>query len=134
MTKDFLGKGWHFPVHVDVQTGKIKTASYEEDISQAIKIILMTTPGERMFRPKFGCDIKKYVFGLVDTNNLTLIQSEVKRALIQWEPRIKDIEVTINNQDGAKNYFDIHVAYVVRVTNNLYNKVFPFYLDEGVES
>lgn len=133
MSKEFLGKGWKFPVSVDPQTGRIKTSEYEEDIDEAIRIILMTAPGERMFRPDFGCDIKQYVFGVADTNTMTLIKTEIKKALTLWEPRIKDVEVTIDNLDGAKNYFDIHLSYVVRVTNNLYNKVFPFYLDEGVE-
>lgn len=133
MSKEFLGKGWKFPVQVDPQTGRIKTSEYEEDIGEAIRIILMTSPGERMFRPTFGCPIKQYVFGVADTNTMTLIQHEIKKSLIQWEPRIKNIEVTIDNHEGATNYFDIHISYVVRTTNNLYNKVFPFYLDEGVE-
>ncbi len=133
MSKEFLGKGWKFPVMVDPQTGKIRTSEHEDDISEAIRIILMTSPGERMHRPKFGCDIKQYVFGVADTNTMTLIKHEIKKALTLWEPRIKDVDIEINNHDGAKNYFNIHISYVVRVTNNLYNKVFPFYLDEGVE-
>jgi hypothetical protein len=133
MSKEFLGIGWKFPVTVDSQTGKIRTSKHEEDINEAIRIILMTSPGERMYRPDFGCSIKKYVFGVTDTNTMTLIKHEVKSALLLWEPRIKDVEVDIDSHGGNRDFFDISISYVVRSTNNVYNKVFPFYLNEGVE-
>lgn len=55
--KDFLGTGWKFPVEVDEITGRIKMSSYEEDIQEAIGIILKTRKGERMMRPDFGCEL-----------------------------------------------------------------------------
>ena len=39
--KAFLGAGWSFPVCPD-EEGRIETVAYEEDIDQAIKIILGT--------------------------------------------------------------------------------------------
>ena len=51
----FLGKGFAFPVSVDPACGRFRTAEYEEDIQQAIYMILMTRRGERVMRPDFGC-------------------------------------------------------------------------------
>ena len=46
--RDFLGRGWSFPVGVDPATGRVLGARWEEDIQQAVRLILLTGKGERM--------------------------------------------------------------------------------------
>lgn len=43
--KEFLGTGLGFPVMADPATGRFRTSSYEDDIKEAIYIILMTKKG-----------------------------------------------------------------------------------------
>ena len=45
MAKAFLGRGWKFPVGVDPQSGRIAMSEYEQDIHEAIRILLATAPG-----------------------------------------------------------------------------------------
>lgn len=134
MTSDkyFLGKGINFPVQVDQMTGNIKMSSYEEDIKQAIHIILMTKKGERVMRPEFGSDIYKYVFAVMNYTNIQLMKADIKSALLMWEPRIIDIEVEISEDKGESGKWNIEITYKVRMTNNPYNLVFPFYKEEGL--
>ena len=54
--KEFLGRGLKFPLQVDPKTGKIAMADQEEDIREAIGIILRTGQGERVMRPEFGAN------------------------------------------------------------------------------
>ena len=60
--KEFLGRGLKFPLQVDPRTGKFAMVSQEEDIQEAIGIILNTMQGERVMRPEFGSDVMDYVF------------------------------------------------------------------------
>ena len=60
--KDWLGRGWAYPVQVDRLTGSVAVSEYEADIHQAIRIILGTARGERVMRPDFGCGIHELVF------------------------------------------------------------------------
>jgi uncharacterized protein len=128
----FLGRGFAFPLSVDPVTGRMEMAEYEEDIKQAIYIIIMTRKGERVMRPEFGCSIHDYAFDSLDFENLTKIEDAVEEALILWEPRITDINVQayVVDADGKLN---ISIDYVVRTTNNPYNLVYPFYINEGME-
>ena len=48
--KEFLGRGLKFPLQVDPRTGKLAMADQEEDIREAIGIILRTGRGERVMR------------------------------------------------------------------------------------
>ena len=124
----FLGKGWAFPVCVSA--GQIATAAYDEDVRQAIQIILGTDPGERVMRPAFGAGLRAFVFEPMTPTTLEALRQRVQDALVDWEPRIdvESVGVTPVPQDGQVL---IDVAYRVRATNAHHNLVYPFYLEEG---
>ncbi len=130
--KDFLGRGWKFPVRVDEATGRIITSDYEEDIKEAIKIIIMTRKGERVMQPEFGCGLSEYVFGGTDYTTVTQMENEIRSALVNWEPRIIDVNVRVEADSNELSRLIINVDYVVRATNNPYNLVYPYYMSEGI--
>jgi hypothetical protein len=123
----FLGVGWQFYVGVDDQ-GRIASAAYEESIRQAIGIILRTAPGERVMRPDFGCGIHDLVFEVNSASTATRVATQVRQALLRWEPRINvsDVQVTAGEDDAV---LFIGIEYKVRATNNSFNLVYPFYLE-----
>jgi phage baseplate assembly protein W len=129
--KDFLGRGWAMPVSVDPRSGFIATAEYEEDIRQAIRIILETAPGERVMRPGFGCGIHDLVFETVDSTALQRIRSEVEEALRRYEARIDVLDVAADEDASAEGKLLVELEYRVRRTNQVGNLVFPFYYREG---
>lgn len=128
----FLGKGFAFPVSVDPVSGRMRTAEGEDSIQQAVYLILMTRKGERVMRPEFGCGIHDFAFESMDFGTISRMEECVREALILWEPRIRDIEVNIISGE-KEGMMEIHIRYVVRSTNNPYNLVYPFYLNEGME-
>lgn len=123
----FLGVGWQFYVGMDDQ-GRIASAAYEESIRQAIGIILRTAPGERVMRPDFGCGIHDLVFEVNSASTATRVATQVRQALLRWEPRINvsDVQVTAGEDDAV---LFIGIEYKVRATNNSFNLVYPFYLE-----
>lgn len=126
--KVFLGHGWAFPVAISA--GRIATAEYEEDIRQAIRIILDTEPGERVMRPDFGAGLRALLFEPINTTTMALARHRVEQALILWEPRIDHIGVEVS-AEPKQGILRIEVRYRVRTTNTFYNLVYPFYVQEG---
>ena len=126
MDKDFLGKGWAFPVGVDSRGG-IALVHGEDDIEQSIRIILETSPGERVMRPEFGCGIHDLVFAPNSPTTAGLIAYRVREALGRWEPRIEvtGVDVRADPQRDAVLLIEIH--YTIRSTNDRRNLVYPFY-------
>ena len=109
--KAFLGVGWAMPVDIDPQTGFIATVAYEDDIRQAILIILETAPGERVMRPDFGAGLLGLVF---EPNSSTLaattqflVQSGLQRHL---SALIAVDTVSVENIDAA---LQVTVRYIV---------------------
>lgn len=134
MSEAFLGRGWKFPVQVDPATGRIRMSEHEEDIAEAIRIILGTAQGERVMRPDFGCGVQDYVFGQTDDTTLRLVEHSIMEAIRKWEPRVEDVEAEASPDTADPGKVWIRIRYTVRTTNNVYNQVYPFYLLEGIGS
>jgi phage baseplate assembly protein W len=128
-SKAHLGTGWAFPVKP--VSGKLLFARYEDDIEQAIAIILQTAPGERAMLPEFGAGLRNFVFEPNSEATHRALEEVVRKALLDWEPRIDLERVEVVADDAEPNVLLIHVDYVVRATNTFYNRVYPFFLLEG---
>jgi len=123
---DFLGSGWSFPVELDAR-GRIAMAKREQDVEQAIKIILMTPKGQRVMRPQFGCQIHELMFAPNDAMTAGLAAHYVREALDFWEPRIRVVEVNAEPDldDPARLLIDIQ--YEILATHDRRSLVVPFY-------
>ena len=127
MSTSFLGVGWGFPVSLD--GGRIAVDRYEESIRQAIWIILATARGERKMRPDFGCGIHDLVFATNSADTAGRAATDVRDALIRWEPRIDLENVDVTSDPAEPSRLLIQIEYRVRSTNNRFNLVYPFYLE-----
>lgn len=131
--REFLGRGLKFPLQVDARTGKLAMVSAEEDIREAVGIILRTGLGERVMRPDFGTRILDYAFDPISSAATNSMAYDIRHQLTEQEPRITDVEVTCRALDRQTGSVVIEVSYTVRNTNNRYNHVYPFYTTEGSE-
>lgn len=127
--KAFLGTGMGFPT--DLEGDKIAMAKYEDDVHQAIKIILGTNPGERVMRPDFGAGLNDFIFEPINTTTMALLKTRVQEVLIDWEPRIEVEQVKLATDPNERGKLLINILYRIRATNTQHNLVYPFYLEEG---
>jgi hypothetical protein len=128
--RDFLGVGWKFPIRVNPRGGLSYVAG-EQDIAEAIWIILATARGERQMRPRFGCGIHDYVFAPNNPATRGAIAYQVRQALVDWESRIDIVDVNVESHPESENLLLIRVDYRIRSNNAFYNLVYPFYIREG---
>jgi len=125
--REFLGRGLAFPLQIDPRGG-IALASGDHDIEQAIRIILLTAPGERVMRPEFGCRVHELVFAPHNPTTEGLAIHYVQEALLRWEPRIDVLEVDASGSPGQPGAMLITIKYQVKNTHDERSIVFPFYL------
>lgn len=127
MAREFLGRGWSFPIAVDAD-GRIAEASEDDKVRQAIETILRTARGERVMRPDFGCGIHDLVFDTLTDEMIGRVQAEVAEALGKWEPRITVLGVVAQQDPDERTRLLVEIDYRVRSTNSRFNLVFPFYV------
>lgn len=127
--KSFLGVGWSFPL--DSAGGQADMVQFEEDIRQAILIILLTNNGERIMRPTFGAGLNRFLFEPINSTTMSALQTRVHDALIDWEPRIDVLDVSVSPSPKLSSTVLIEISYRVRATNSIGNLVYPFYLGDS---
>ena len=125
---EIIGSGLAFPLQVD-RRGGIALARDEQDIDQAIQLILGTAPGERPMRPEFGCGVHDFVFDSIDANTVGRMEDAIRdraRALGAAH-RGPDASTSTSSQSGS-GLLTIDIGYKVRATNTERNLVYPFYV------
>ena len=127
MTREILGRGWAFPPQIGPQGGLALTNERTE-VEQAIRVILSTSPGQRVMRPTFGCRLHELVFAPNNSHTAAQARRYVEQALGMWEPRINVNRVDVQADPDDTSRLLIGVEYTVKVARDRRSLVYPFYL------
>lgn len=95
-----LGRGLAFPPRLD-EAGRWAWSRGEDNVREAIRVILATELGERLRRPGFGTNLRTLLFEPNVASTHGLIEGTVRQALERWEPRIRleAVDVVASPQD-----------------------------------
>jgi phage baseplate assembly protein W len=127
---DLIGSGWQFPPAVDARGG-LALSRGDQEIEEAIEIIIGTPKGLRVMRPEFGCRIHELIFAPLNSSTLSAAVHFVKEALGMWEPRIDVLEVVADLASDLEGAMEIYIRYRVRATHDERALVYPFYTIPG---
>lgn len=127
----FLGTGWNFPPSFTRRGHAVVTASGVEDVRQSLWVLFSTVPGERVMLPTYGCALWRMLFRSLTTTVTTEIAEAVRKAVLDWEPRV-DLQAVVVEADPTEDgRVLVNVSYMIRTTNTRDNLVYPFSLREG---
>ena len=123
------------PLEVNEETGRYETYGMSDltnVVDQNIKMILMTSPGERIMNPAFGVGLKKYFFENATTiargtNGLPPLRENILSQLSTFVPYITvlDLQISISTDSNLMN---IKIKY--SVTDSLTSSVFDLTINE----
>jgi len=130
---EYLGKGWDFPPTFNDVVGEVRMITAIEDIEKSLRTIVSTRRGERVMRPKFGCDLGDKVFENLNSTQLNDIRKRIEEAILLYEPRIDIKKLELNTENVLEGKLMILLIYVVRATNTRRNIVFPYYITEATD-
>ena len=127
MAREFIGRGWPFPIVPD-DAGRLTFTEGDANVEQSLRILLLTRLGERVMRPGFGSEAPRLVFAPGSERYLRLLETSIREAVRDWEPRVQldDVRAEVDPVDDTR--VTVSIAYRVRPTNSRLNLVFPFYL------
>lgn len=103
-TGQILGRGIAFPPHVGAD-GRLAWSEGEQNIREAIRVILSTDPGERLRLSEFGGGLGRYLFEPNTVTTRHRLEQQILEALAAWEPRVSvdsvEVEPDPNDPQGA---------------------------------
>ncbi|MBJ93248.1 MAG: baseplate protein [Rickettsiales bacterium] len=130
MSREFLGRGWSFPVRPREDGAGVGLSVHEQNIAESIQIVLNTQPGERQMLPEFGCPLQDLIFATNSAGTRHRAESMVRAALSRWEPRIDVDSVRAEADPQNQNQVRLFIEYTVRKSNNHQNLVHLVQLQE----
>ncbi len=93
-------------------TGDITLLKNERAINQALKNIILFSPGEVAFRHDIGSGITEYLFENADAAIAGLIDQEIRRAIGYNEPRVEVLDVNVEAQP-SQYQFSVSITYKI---------------------
>jgi hypothetical protein len=116
-----------FPIRPNT-AGGLGYVSGDGNVEQSLAILLQTALGERVMRSDFGTDAPRLVFAPGSEQFLHLLETTVRDAIVNWEPRVDVLSVAAEADPVDPARITVSIAYAIRQTNTRKNLVFPYYL------
>jgi uncharacterized protein len=73
-----------FPFRIDRASQQAAQAGYPAHVSQMVRQLLLTTPGERVNLPQFGCGLRSLVFAPGTDALAAAVKLRIIQGLNQW--------------------------------------------------
>jgi uncharacterized protein len=115
-----------YPFAVDSAAGRLaQEPDYAAHVDQLVRQTLLTSPGERINRPDFGCGLRRMVFAPNSPATASLLQVMILQALERWLADVVSVDqVRVVEADSR---LEVTVAYVInaRAQRRILNLVVP---------
>jgi uncharacterized protein len=97
-----LRQDFAYPIRIDPASQQTAQTDYPTHVDQMVRQLLLTTPGERVNLPQFGCGLRSLVFAPNTDALAATVQLRVLQGLNHWlHGVIKVVDVIIGGPDGA---------------------------------
>jgi uncharacterized protein len=91
-----------FPFQIDAASQQTAQAGYPAHVDQMVRQLLLTSPGERVNLPQFGCGLRSLVFAPDSDALAATVKLRVIQGLNQWLAGVVSVvDVTVGGTDGT---------------------------------
>ena len=106
-------RSMRYPLAVDEALGRVREENdYAAHVEQLIMQVLLTSPGERVHRPDFGCGLRRMVFAPNSDVNASLVQITVFQALDRWLSSVIKVEAV--EATAIDSTLEVQVTYTLK--------------------
>jgi phage baseplate assembly protein W len=89
-------------------------ADDDQSVREVIRNILLTSPGERLMRSAFGAGLLEFIHQPNNETTRTLVANLVRKAIEQWETRVKVDDVSVLPDSQSLTQVQIVIRYQMR--------------------
>lgn len=98
------------------RSGGIEMVEGDAALRQSLLLLLTTSPGERLMRPEYGCDLSQLMFMPNDATTHGLAIHYIRRAVERWEPRIEILQLDAVADPVQHGNMMVSLEYRARTT------------------
>jgi len=107
------------PLRVDASSHQVARSDYAHHVSQLVLQLLLTSPGERVCLPEFGCGLRRLVFAPQTDALVTTVTLQVQQAMTAWlsdQVELTNVTVRSGAQSGTgldEGTVEVQVEYTL---------------------
>jgi uncharacterized protein len=97
-------RDYAYPLRIDGGSQQAAQARYAAHVEQMIEQILLTSPGERVDLPQFGCGLRQLVFAPITSSLDATVKLQITQALGRWLAgiiQVSAIDVSSSEDNAA---------------------------------
>jgi phage baseplate assembly protein W len=94
-------------------TGDFSSLKNDEAIKQAVRNIVLTARGEKLFQPTFGSNVRNLLFENFNPFTSEALADEITLCLLNNEPRIVVTNIDIEDDNYDLNALSVSVEYQI---------------------
>jgi phage baseplate assembly protein W len=110
-----------FPFRIDPVSGQAARSPYPRHVDEMIRQVLLTTPGERVDLPEFGCGVRQLLFAPNTDTLRATAQILVQKSLNRWlagQIAVQTVTVTSGAGDDESQLL-VQIEYLLIETQSL---------------
>ena len=105
------------PLHIDPTNAYWLNQTYKELVNQNFKMLILTSPGERMMDPVFGVGLRNYLFELDSHFTRSAIVERINIQVERYMPFVKIVDIGFKSPEDDDrldmNFLGITIKYII---------------------
>jgi phage baseplate assembly protein W len=109
-----------FPFRIAPGSSQGAEAGYADHVDQLLRQLLLTSPGERVCLPEFGCGLRRLLYAPQSEGLIASTKLQIRQSIDRWlsdQVRLTDVEVLSGGVDPSSGADEgelrVLVSYVV---------------------
>ena len=90
------------PLYIDPVDGIALNKTLKQMTRQNLKMIILTSPGERIMHPKFGVGLRRYLFMNNTQSTLSDINRKIEEQVINYLPSVRIRSIKFFSENGEE--------------------------------
>ena len=101
------------PLHIDQIDGYGLTKTFKEVARQNLKMVILTSPGERIMIPEFGVGIRNYLFELSTPELRQNIKARINDQVDRFMPFLDSVQIFFRDVEEKEHSLSMRIEYFI---------------------
>jgi phage baseplate assembly protein W len=105
--------GVRLPLRRSSTTGFVMNRSLLSTVKQNLKMLLLTTPGERVMVPDYGVGLRNFLFSNFTPDLIARVENKIKEQVKIYMPAVNIKNIAVNTKDADLNTLSLVIIYSI---------------------
>ncbi|MAG27535.1 hypothetical protein CMI47_18530 [Candidatus Pacearchaeota archaeon] len=105
--------GVALPLQRSDSDGFVMIKTIKKLVRQNLKMLILTTPGERVMIPAYGVGLKAYLFQNFEQDTLSQIDARIRQQVQTYMPAVNISSLTFNTTNPEMNTLSLVLTYSI---------------------